>query len=93
MHYKKQGQLDLYLESVDLTSTGWYNITINFNKFDERQTEALEGIESKTGTFHMDIDCPSTGDIGYDINCLITAYVEDSQTDTFSSQSIRSVAS
>lgn len=44
-----------------------------------REVEALEGIENKTGTFHLDIECPSTGTISQDIQCTLTAYVEDSQ--------------
>jgi len=45
-----------------------------------RSADALEGIENKTGTFHLDVACPSTATIGNDISCDITAYVEDSQT-------------
>jgi len=45
-----------------------------------RSADALEGIENKTGTFHLDVACPSTGTIGSDMNCTINAYVEDSQT-------------
>jgi len=79
LHYKKQGQLDLYVESVDISPTGWYNVTINLNSFEERQTEALEGIENKTGTFHLDVDCPTFATIGEAMRCQINAYVEDSQ--------------
>jgi len=49
-----------------------------YNEYLERA--ALEGIENKTGTFHLDVNCPSTGTIGGDISCIITAYIEDSQT-------------
>ena len=46
---------------------------------DLRNVVALEGIENKTGTFHLDVACPSAGTIGSDMDCTITAYVEDSQ--------------
>jgi len=78
LHYKKLGQLDLILKDVNLSS-GWYNITINLNSFNERQAEALEGIENKTGTFHLDITCPSYGTIGDSMTCAITAQIEDPQ--------------
>jgi len=45
----------------------------------EESADALEGIENKTGTFHLDVDCPDEITIGREMNCLITAYVEDSQ--------------
>lgn len=45
-----------------------------------RQAEALEGIETKTGTFHLDVDCPPYGTIGRDMSCTIIAYIEDPQT-------------
>ncbi len=79
LHYKKQGQLDLYISGVDISSTGWYNITLNLNSFEERQVVALEGVENKTGTFHLSVDCPSTADVGSNMNCSITAQVESSQ--------------
>jgi hypothetical protein len=50
-----------------------------------RSTAALEGIENKTGTFHLDVDCGDTTPvalIGVNglLSCEITAYVEDTQT-------------
>jgi hypothetical protein len=57
----------------------WFNISIDFYSLDLRQTEALEGIENKTGTFHLDVDCPSQGKISSNINCSITAQIEDPQ--------------
>ena len=73
------GSIEIELINVDISSTGWFNVTLEFNQFLERQADALEGIENKTGTFHLDIDCPSSGTIGSDMNCIITAYLEDPQ--------------
>ncbi|MFA5174257.1 MAG: hypothetical protein WC438_03690 [Candidatus Pacearchaeota archaeon] len=75
----EDGSVEIELRDVDISSNGWYNITLEFNSFEERQSSALEGIENKTGTFHLDVSCPSTGTIGNDMDCVITAYVEDSQ--------------
>lgn len=75
----EDGSLEIELRSVDISQNGWYNVTLYLNSFNERRTDALEGIENKTGTFHLDVECPSTGTIGSDMSCVITAYVEDSQ--------------
>jgi len=77
MEVLDDGNIEIEVRDVDITSTGWYNITMVMESFDERQTEALEGIENKTGTFKLDINCPSQGD-GL-ISCTISAQVEDSQ--------------
>ena len=55
------------------------NVTVEFVNFEERNVEALEGIENKTGTFHLDVTCPR-GKIGSTMKCTITAYIEESQT-------------
>jgi len=44
-----------------------------------RKTEALEGIENKTGTFHFDVDCPATAEKNEEMDCKIIAFIEDSQ--------------
>lgn len=80
LEFLSDGCLEIALRSIDISSTGFYNITIEFNDWEERQSDALEGIENKTGTFHLDVNCPSSGIIGSNIACIITAYVEDSQT-------------
>ncbi len=71
----------LSIENINLSDPDddYFDIYVWFNQFDERQTKALEGIENKTGTFHLDVNCPPTGTIGSDMDCTITAYVEDSQ--------------
>jgi len=67
---------DINLSDID---DDYFEIQVWYDNYEERQTEALEGIENKTGTFHLSVDCPSTGIIGSDIDCTITAYIEDSQ--------------
>ena len=47
--------------------------------FEERAAIALEGIEEKTGTFHLDVECPPKGIIGREMTCSITAQIEDPQ--------------
>lgn len=74
------GSIEIELTNVDISPTGWANVSLEFNQFYERQAVALEGIENKTGTFHLDIDCPSAGQIGSNLACIVNAYVEDSQT-------------
>jgi len=85
IEFLEDGFVELEIRDVDLSS-GWYNITLNFydpalndTLLQNRQADALEGIENKTGTFHLDVDCPLEGVIGRDMVCTITAYVEDSQ--------------
>jgi hypothetical protein len=83
LEYTEEDNIEIELYNVDLSKTsgvGWWNITLDFRNLELRQTEALEGIENKTGTFHLDVNCPSSGTIGSDMDCIITAYVEDSQT-------------
>jgi hypothetical protein len=82
LEFTEEDNIEIELRNVNLSKTsgvGWWNITLDFYDFDLRQTEALEGIENKTGTFHLDVNCPSAGTIGGNIACAITAYVEDSQ--------------
>ncbi len=45
----------------------------------QRQASALEGVESKTGTFHLSVDCPAQASSGSEMTCSISAQVEDSQ--------------
>ena len=94
LKFLEDGHLEIEIPNQDISPTGWYNITIEFEDFEKRSTsalegineseyrqaDALEGIENKTGTFHLDVDCPSSGQIGNNIACIINAYVEDSQT-------------
>lgn len=79
LEFTDDGNLEIKLRDQYLGKTGWYNVTIVFNNYDERQAVALEGINNKTGTFHLDVDCPAEGIISNDMTCTITAYVEDSQ--------------
>lgn len=110
------GNLELELRNVNITNSpvNCFNITINFNDFEERQVKslegtntslysssgylsgintslynstgslyrsalALEGIENKTGTFHLSVDCPVYGYRENNMVCNINAKVEDSQ--------------
>jgi len=69
------------IENINLSDPDddYFEVKVWYENYEERQTEALEGIENKTGTFHLDVNCPSTGTIGSNMDCTITAYVEDSQ--------------
>lgn len=78
LEFLEDGYVELELRNVDLNS-GWWNITIDFYDLGLREVEALEGIENRTGTFHLDVECPLTGIIGEGMTCDITAYIEDSQ--------------
>ncbi|MBS3088892.1 hypothetical protein J4402_03900 [Candidatus Pacearchaeota archaeon] len=96
LEINEDGNAELELRDVGISNSGsnCYNVTLNINSFEERSTEALEefnsslgrsataleGIENKTGTFHLDVACPSTSTIGGDMSCVITAYIEDFQT-------------
>lgn len=81
LEFLEDGEIEIEIRNVSLTKTGteWYNITLEFYDNDLRQTQALEGINNKTGTFHLDVDCPTEGTVGNDMDCIITAYVENSQ--------------
>ena len=83
LEFLEDGYTEIEIKNVPLDeSTGntWWNITIEFYNNELLQTIALQGIENKTGTFHLDVDCPSYATTGEDMSCIITAYVEDSQT-------------
>ena len=86
LEYLEDGSIEIEIKNVHISTTGWYNVTLELNNFEERQTEALEnssealrGIETKTGTFHLDVNCPASATIGQDMTCSITAYIEDDQ--------------
>lgn len=72
---------DFELEIIGVNTTLEENFTvyIDFVNFEERQTDALEGIENKTGTFHLDVECPIEAPIGEEMDCAITAYIEETQ--------------
>jgi hypothetical protein len=72
--------IEVEIADVNTTLDENFNLTITFENYEERQAAALEGISNKTGTFHLDVNCPSSGTTGSDIECTITAYVEDTQT-------------
>jgi len=82
LEFTEESNVEIELQNVDLSKAsgvGWWNVTLDFYDFENRQTVALEGISNKTGTFHLAVDCPSTTDIGSNMNCTLTAKVEDSQ--------------
>ncbi len=79
LEFLEDGYIELELRDRNL-SQNWFNISFDFYDTELRSALALEGIENKTGTFHLDVACPSTGTIGTDMNCILTAYVEESQT-------------
>lgn len=92
---KIEGKCSLGIENVNFSDPDddYFIAYIWYEDFEERQTKALEGlntswgtasdalvgIENKTGTFHLDVDCPSSATIGSDMTCNITAQVEDPQ--------------
>lgn len=78
LEFLEDGYIELEIRNVSLSS-GWWNISLDFYDLGLREVEALEGIENKTGTFHLSVDCPTQGEIGADIICAIIAQVEDSQ--------------
>lgn len=92
IEFLEDGYLELEMRNVYLNDS-WFNISIDFYDLDLRQTialeginnsanrsaTALEGIENKTGTFHLAVDCPSYAAAGSNITCALSAKVEDSQ--------------
>lgn len=86
----EDGYLEIELRNVNLDKTNgesWWNLTLEFYDNVLNLTEqlakgavALEGIESKTGTFHLEVDCPSENNIGENMNCTLSAQIEDPQT-------------
>lgn len=82
LEFTDDDNVEIELRNVDLSKysgAGWWNITLDFYDFENRQTVALEGINNKTGTFHLAVDCPATAGVGGNMNCTISAQVEDSQ--------------
>ena len=78
LEFLEDGYVELEIRDKDL-SDYWFNVTIDFYDLNLRQTEALEGIENKTGTFHLEVDCPTFAKIDEAMTCTIKAQVEDSQ--------------
>lgn len=78
----EDGNVEIEIRNVPLSkydANTWWNISVGFYDLALRQVEALEGIENRTGTFRLDLDCPSTVDIGDDMVCALTAQIEDTQ--------------
>ena len=87
LEFLDDGSIEIELKNVDISNTGWVNVTLEFNQWFERNSDSLEnqsislaGINSKTGTFHLSVTCPEYGYIGLPIQCSIEAQVEASQT-------------
>lgn len=84
------------IEDVNFSDTNddYFEVFLYFEDFEERYTKSLEalntswntaasalvGIENKTGTFHLDVQCPSSAELGSEMNCSITGQIEDEQT-------------
>lgn len=66
------------IENINLSDPDddYFVAKVWYEDYEARSTEALEGIENKTGTFHMAVDCNTNGFIGSTISCNITAQVE-----------------
>lgn len=88
LEFLEDDNIEIEIRNVPLTNTGteWWNITLEFydhllnnTLLQDRQAAALESIENKTGTFHLDVDCEASWGIGTAIPCVITAQVEDTQ--------------
>ena len=80
LEINEDGNLEIELRNVGISQDiiNCYNVTLNLNSFEERSAEALEGIENKTGTFKLSLECPDIGKLGEYISCNILAQVEDS---------------
>lgn len=70
---------EIEIKNINTTLNENFTVYIKFVDFENRQTEALEGIENKTGTFHLDVECPIEATIGEEMDCAITAYIEEAQ--------------
>lgn len=55
LEFLEDGHLEIEINNQDISPNGWYNITIEFEDFEERSTGALEGINSSAGTFDFSI--------------------------------------
>ncbi len=60
LEFLEDGNLEIEIPDQDMSSNGWYNITIEFEDFEERSTEALEGINNSAGTFDFSITVPNS---------------------------------
>ncbi len=54
----------------------YFVVKVWFEDFEERSTLALENISENTGTFKVELDCPSQTDIGSTVRCQLTARLE-----------------
>ncbi len=81
LEYLEDGRLEIELRGVDISQDGWYNITLEFEDFEERLVEATEGIEDKTGVFFNDVVCDNEGIIEQQIECDIFSYIENNEVE------------
>jgi len=44
LEFLEDGNLEIELRNVDLSRTGWYNVTLELNNFEERNVEAVETV-------------------------------------------------
>lgn len=79
LEFLEDGLLEIEIRDVDISPSGWYNVTLELNRFEENQTESLAGIESKTGTFRLSVNCPEQVYVGDVMTCNITSQIEDDQ--------------
>jgi len=99
LEFLEDGYVELELRDVNYTKTNslaWWNITLEFYNLDYRQTEALEGIENKTGTFSFSIEVPQTSqspsylpvnvsaqvEIGTEVEGHFICYLQSNQSET-----------
>lgn len=51
LEYLNDGYLEIEIRNVDISKNGWYNVTIEFDDFEERQALALEGVNKSQSDF------------------------------------------
>lgn len=74
------GEIVLLIKNISLSrSDNNFTLTVNILDLDKRTTEALEGIENKTGTFLFTVNAPSSHLAGESMLFTLTAMIESTE--------------
>lgn len=84
LEFLDDGNIELEIRDVSLSKydgTAWWNVTLDFYDNILNQSESLADIATKTGTFHFEVNAPSSATAGEAMSFDVSAQVEDNSGD------------
>jgi len=75
------GNTELEIQNLNFSEDIYLEVTMHIATFEERSTEALEGIENKTGTFAFSVEANQESNKDRTIDFLVSAQLEISDQD------------